>query len=63
MRRWSTSFVVVTLLALMLPLATTAQTTIIPGPSTRHLSRTDGLPISGAYEIVQFLLDFKTRVA
>jgi quercetin dioxygenase-like cupin family protein len=57
MRRWSTSFVFVALLALMLPLATAAQT-VIPGPSTRHVSRTDGLPISGPYDIVQFLLDF-----
>ncbi|HUG15004.1 MAG TPA: cupin domain-containing protein [Thermomicrobiales bacterium] len=57
MKRWRTSFVIVALFALMLPLTTAAQT-VIPGPSTRHISRTDGLPISGPYDIVQFLLDF-----
>jgi quercetin dioxygenase-like cupin family protein len=57
MKRWSTSLIIIALLALTLPLSTAAQT-VIPGPSTRHISRTDGLPISGPYDIVQFLLDF-----
>lgn len=41
-----------------LPLSVTAQTDAPPGPATRHLSRTDGLPVSGEYEIVQWVLDF-----
>ncbi|HUG16781.1 MAG TPA: cupin domain-containing protein [Thermomicrobiales bacterium] len=58
MRRWSTFIAIVALFALMLPLITAAQTVAVPGPVTRHLSRTSGLPISTPYEIVNFVLDF-----
>ncbi len=50
--------VIAMLFAMLLPLSVVAQTDAPPGPATRHLSRTDGLPVSGEYEIVQWVLDF-----
>jgi len=52
-------FVAVALLfTVLMPLSVASQTDAPPGPATRHLSRTDGLPVSGEYEIVQWVLDF-----
>ena len=58
MRRWSMVIAFASLFALLLPLGTAAQPNPVPGPVVRHQSRTEGLPISGPYDTVQFLLDF-----
>lgn len=48
----------VLLLTLALPASVAARDDVPPGPTVRHMSRTDGLPISGEYEIIQWVLDF-----
>ncbi len=58
MRRWRSVIAIAALFALMLPLSTAAQPNPLPGATVRHQSKTDGIPISGPYEIVQFILDF-----
>ncbi len=58
MRRMTPLAIVAMLFVLVVPLSIAAQPGIATGPVTRHLSRTAALPISGEYEIVNWVLDF-----
>ena len=58
MRRLTPFVVLVTLFVLMVPLHVAAQPPVtVPGPSTRHAQRSEGVPITGDYEIVNFVVD------
>jgi quercetin dioxygenase-like cupin family protein len=58
MRRIILFAIIAVLFALLVPLSVAAQPVTIPGPTTRHLTRTEGLPVTVPYEIVNFVIDF-----
>lgn len=56
MRRM-TPLAIITLLFVVVPLGVAAQPVTIPGPVTRHIARSEGVPISGDYEIINIVVD------
>lgn len=57
MRRMTPLAIIAMLFVVIVPPGVTAQPVTIPGPVTRHIARSDGLPIAGDYEIVNIVVD------